>query len=45
MVVGFRYMFDKNCCWSLCVVKKIYKIFGGSGVAVAFQSDFYLEMY
>jgi len=35
----------KNCSWSLCVVKNMYKIFGRSVVAIVFQHAFYLEMH
>ena len=44
-LVGFRYMFGKNCSWGLCTTKNMYKIFGSCVVAVAFQSVFYLEMH
>jgi hypothetical protein len=44
-LVGFRYVFDKNCGWGLCAAKNMYKIFGSCAVAVAFQSVFYLEMH
>ena len=38
-------MFGKNYGWNLCAAKNMYKMFGGSVVAVAFQSIFYLEMH
>ena len=41
-LVGYRYVFGKNYGWSLCVAKNMYKMFGGSVVALAFQSAFYL---
>ena len=44
-LVGFRYVFGKNCGWNLYVSKNMYKMFGGSVVAVVFQNAFYLEMY
>jgi hypothetical protein len=40
VVVGFRYIFGKKYSWSLRVSKNIYKMFGGSVIAVAFQSVF-----
>jgi len=45
VAVGFRYVFSKNCGWSLCVTKNIYKMFGGSVIVIVFQSIFYLEMH
>jgi hypothetical protein len=44
-LVGFRYVFDKNYGWSLCVAKNMYKIFDGSVVVVIFQSAFYLKIH
>jgi hypothetical protein len=47
-VIRFRYVFGKNCGWSLCVAKNIFKMFGvvfRNVVAVAFQSAFYVEMH
>ena len=44
-LVEFKYVFSKNYGWSLCIAKNMYKIFGESIVAVAFQSVFYLEMH
>jgi hypothetical protein len=44
-LVGFKYVFDKNYDWSLCVAKNMYKIFDGSMVVVVFQSVFYLEIH
>jgi len=44
-LVEFKYVFSKNYGWSLCIAKNMYKIFGESVVAVAFQSVFYLEMH
>jgi len=38
-------VFGKNCGWNLYVSKNMYKMFGGSVVAVVFQNAFYLEMY
>jgi len=35
-LIGFRYMFDKNCDWDLCIAKTIYKMFGNCVVAVVF---------
>jgi hypothetical protein len=44
-LVGFRYVFGKNCSWGLCAAKNMNKMFGSYVVAVAFQSVFYLEMH
>ena len=47
-LVEFRYVFDKNYGWGLCIAKNMYKMFGsvvfGSVVAVVFQSVFYLKI-
>ena len=41
-LVVFRYVFDKNYGWGLCIIKNMYKIFGtvvfGNVVAVDFQN-------